>query len=71
VYRRASKKEIQERQASETDPPYAMSFYGQTLYVWPLGSEKLAQFEAWLAVLRIIGVVLAVFLLAAIRKLAD
>jgi hypothetical protein len=71
VYRRASKKEIQERQASEAAPPYAMSFYGQTLYVWPLGSEKLAQFEAWLAVLRIIGVVLAVFLLAAIKKLAD
>jgi hypothetical protein len=70
VYRRATARETSECTASPDGPPYPMYCYGQKLMVCPAGDEKLAQFETWLVVLRLIGVVLAVFLLAAIRTLA-
>lgn len=50
-------------------PPYRMTFLQKKYFVYPVGEEEKAQAEKWLVVLRVIGVVLSVFLLAAINAL--
>jgi hypothetical protein len=51
------------------NPPYRMAFFRKNCFVYPVGDEEKARAEKWLVVLRIIGVVLSVFLLAAINAL--
>jgi hypothetical protein len=50
-------------------PRYHMSFFRKKYFVYPVGDEEKAQAEKWLVVLRVIGAVLSVFLLAAINEL--
>jgi hypothetical protein len=50
-------------------PPYRMAFFRKSYFVYPVGEEEKARAEKWLVVLRVIGVVLSVFLLAAINAL--
>jgi hypothetical protein len=46
-----------------------MDYLGRKFDVWPAGDNELRQVEKWLVVLRMIGVVLTVFLFAAINAL--
>ena len=48
-----------------------MRYLGKTYSVWPMGDAELRQAEKWLVVLRIIGVVFTVFLLAAINTIVS
>lgn len=50
-------------------PPYRMAFFRKNYFVCPVGEEEKARAEKWLVVLRVIGAVLSVFLLAAINAL--
>src|SRR5262249_34909410 len=51
------------------NPPYPMLFFRKNWFVCPVGDEEKARAEKWLVVLRVIGVVLSVFLLAAVNAL--
>jgi hypothetical protein len=51
------------------NPPYRMVFFRKSCFVCPVGDEEKARAEKWLVVLRVIGVVLSVFLLAAVNAL--
>jgi hypothetical protein len=70
VYRRATAAEIDAGTRAQEGPPYPMHYLGQKCLVSPAGEADLHRMEKWLVVLRIIGVVFAVFLLAAINELA-
>jgi hypothetical protein len=48
-----------------------MRYLGKTFFVWPAGDAELRQAEKWLVVLRVIGVVFTVFLLAAINTIVS
>ena len=50
-------------------PPYRMAFFRKNYFVCPVGEEEKARAEKWLVVLRVIGAVLSVFLLAVINAL--
>jgi hypothetical protein len=50
-------------------PPYPMVFFRRNWFVCPVGDEEKARAEKWLVVLRVIGAVLSVFLLAAVNAL--
>ena len=71
VYRKATPDEIQAGPRAPGDPPYPMRYLGKTYSVWPMGDAELRQAEKWLVVLRIIGVVFTVFLLAAINTIVS
>ena len=70
VYRRATAAEIDTGARAQAGPPYSMHYLGQAYLVSPAGEVDLHRMEKWLVVLRIIGVLFAVFLLAAINELA-
>jgi hypothetical protein len=55
--------------ANPAEPPYRMVFFRKNYFVYPVGEEEKARAEKWLVLLRVIGVVLSVFLLAAINAL--
>ena len=71
VYRRATPDEIQAGLGPPADPPYPMRYLRKTFFVWPAGDAELRQAQKWLVVLRIIGVVFTVFLLAAINTIVS
>lgn len=71
VYRKATPDEIQAGPRAPGDPPYPMRYLGKTYSVWPMGDAELRQAEKWLVVLRVIGVVFTVFLLAAINTIVS
>jgi hypothetical protein len=48
-----------------------MRYLGKTYFVWPAGDAELRRAEKWLVVLRIIGVIFTVFLLAAINTIVS
>jgi hypothetical protein len=70
VYRRATKAEIKAAASGAGAPPSPMRYLGMTFWAWPADDAKLHQAEKWLTVLRVVGTVFAVFLLAAINTLA-
>jgi hypothetical protein len=71
VYRKATPEEIRAGPHAPGDPPYPMRYLGKTYWVCPAGDAELRQAEKWLVVLRIIGVVFTVFLLAAINTIVS
>jgi hypothetical protein len=70
VYRRATPAEIDAGAHDPEGPPYTMRYLGQKYSVSPASEEDLRRAEKWLVVLRIMGVVFIVFLLAAINEIA-
>jgi hypothetical protein len=50
-------------------PPYPMVFFRKNCFVCPVGDDEKARAEKWLVVLRVIGAVLSIFLLAAVNAL--
>ena len=68
-YRLATKAEISGARGKPGQPPYSMSYFGRTFLVCPLDESRAALAEKSLVVLRIIGVGLTIFLLAAINTL--
>jgi hypothetical protein len=70
LYRRATAGEIDAGTRAQEGPPYPMHYLGRKYLVSPADAADLQRVEKWLVVLRIIGVVFAVFLLAAINELA-
>jgi hypothetical protein len=71
VYRIATAAEIKAGPLQPGAPPYPIRYLGKTLLVWPAGDVDLEKVEKWLVVLRVIGVVFTIFLLAAINALAS
>ena len=70
VYRWATPAETKTGSAKAPgEPPYSMVYLKHKFDVWPAGDDALRQVEKWLVVLRMIGVVLTVFLFAAINAL--
>jgi hypothetical protein len=69
VYRRASADEIDARRG-QPGPPYPMYYFGRKYLLSPGGEADLRRTEKWLVVLRVMGVVFTIFLLAAIGELA-
>jgi hypothetical protein len=68
-YRRASRKEAKTTSGAFGGPPYPMSYFGAKVLVWPATDAERRRAEKWLVVLRVIGVIFTVFLLAAINTL--
>ena len=71
VYRKATPDEIQAGPRAPGDPPYLDALSRQDISVWLMGDAELRQAEKWLVVLRVIGVVFTVFLLAAINTIVS
>jgi len=71
VYRKATPDEIRAGPSAPGEPPYPMRYLRKTFFVWPAGDAELRQAQKWLVVLRIIGVVFTVFLLAAINTIVS
>jgi hypothetical protein len=71
VYRKATAAEIHAGPLEPGAPPYPIRYLGKTLLVWPAADGDVEKAEKWLVVLRIIGVVFTIFLLAAINALAS
>lgn len=69
VYRKATAAEIEAVRRNPGEPPYPIRYLGFNFLVWPAGDAKLRQLETWVIVLRVVGVALTVFLLAAINTL--
>jgi hypothetical protein len=46
-----------------------MVFFRKNCFVCPVGDDEKARAEKWLVVLRVIGAVLSIFLLAAVNAL--
>jgi hypothetical protein len=46
-----------------------MSYFGTKVLVWPATDAERRRVESWLVVLRVVGVIFTVFLLAAINTL--
>jgi hypothetical protein len=69
VYRRASPEDIEARRG-QPGPPYPMYYFGRKYQLSPGGEGDLRRVEKWLVVLRVMGVVFTIFLLAAIGELA-
>ena len=67
-YRLATKAEISGARGKPGQPPYSMSYFGRTFLVCPLDESRAALGEIVSGV-RIIGVGLTIFLLAAINTL--
>jgi hypothetical protein len=68
-YRRVTPGEVRAGLQDVNDPPPSMRFLLWTIPVAPVGESDMRRAEKWLLVLRIIGLVLTVFLLAAINAL--
>jgi len=69
VYRRATKSEIKAGSSTSGGPLYPMPYYGRKIQVCPGSETELTQANKWLVILRIIGVIFTIFLLAAINTL--
>ena len=67
-YRRATRAEIAAKR-SAADPPYEMSSIWKRSWVYPVPEQEKERAEKWLVALRIIGAILAIFLLAAVNAL--
>jgi hypothetical protein len=67
-FRKATRAEIAEKR-SAADPPYQMSYFWTKSWVYPVSEHEKERAEKWLVALRIIGAVLAIFLLAAVNAL--
>jgi hypothetical protein len=60
---------IQQLKPAVSPPPYPMRYMGMRTLVWPADDAERERFEKWLVVLRVIGIGLSVFLLAAVNTL--
>jgi hypothetical protein len=69
VFRKATRSEIESGPQAPGEPPYEMTYLGRKLSLRPLGDSEVRQVQRWLVILRLIGAVLAIFLLAAINAL--
>jgi hypothetical protein len=69
VYRRASPEDIDAKHG-QPGPPYPMHYFGRKYLLSPGGEGDLRRVEKWLVVLRVMGVVFTIFLLAAIGEIA-
>src|SRR5262245_48784812 len=69
VYRRATKTESKAGAQATGGPLYPLSYFGRKIQVCPGSEADLAIASKWLIMLRIIGVVFTIFLLAAINTL--
>jgi hypothetical protein len=69
VYRRAAPDEI-DASRGQQGPPYPMYYFGRKYLLLPAGEADLRLVDKWLVVLRVMGVVFTIFLLAAIGELA-
>ena len=68
-FRRATAAEIGPGREALAEPPYPMRYFGKTTMVVPASEDEKKRAEKFLLFLRIIGLVLTVFLLAAINAL--
>jgi hypothetical protein len=68
-FRRATRKETRTTPSAFGGPPYPMSYFGTKVLVWPATDAERRRVESWLVVLRVVGVIFTVFLLAAINTL--
>src|SRR5262245_19116937 len=69
VYRRATKAEIKAGAPTTGGPLYPLSYFGRKIQVCPGSEADLVMANKWLIILRIIGVIFTIFLLAAINTL--
>ena len=61
--------DIQAVKPAVSPPPYPMTYMGMRTLVWPTDDAERERLEKWLVVLRVIGIGLSVFLLAAVNTL--
>lgn len=71
TFRLATDAEIKAGPLAQGEPPYVMSYLGSKLFVWPADDATVLQVEKWLVLLRIVGAVLSIFLLAALGTLVS
>jgi hypothetical protein len=69
VYRMASRDQIEGAAQGAEGPPFRMDYLGRKHLVWPACEADLRRVEKWLAALRVLGAIYAVFLLAALNAL--
>jgi hypothetical protein len=71
LYRRATAGEVAGVPAGGIGPPFAMKYLGKTHRVSPTDEDQMQRVEKLLVVLRIIGVGLSLFLIAAVNALVS
>ena len=69
-FRWASRSEVEQLRAAKQEPDY-VRYFGRRFPAVPATADEQSTADSWLALLRIIGVILSVFLIAALNALVS